>query len=158
MVCWASGGLCNGLKVLGFIGMLIVIAIAGGIGKELGRSSVTKLNSDRTEGAIEEALRQASNQVNSGLPMMVDKETRLDSTMPGPGKRWTYLYTITSTSSSEVSQQQLQNALGSNIKSYVCSNKDMVAFVKNGVQIIYKYRGNDGKIIGDIIVNPQDCT
>lgn len=144
-------------KVLSFIGMLIVIAIAGGIGKEVGRSSIKKFNSDRTDGTIEEALRQASNKVNGGLPMMVDKETRLESTMPGPGKKWTYLYTITSMTSSDVTQQELQSALAANIRNGVCTNKDMTVFVKNGVQIVYRYRGNDGSIIGDIVVNPQDC-
>lgn len=98
-------------KVLGIIGMLIVIAIAGGIGKEVGQSAVKKYNTDRNDGAIEEALRQASNQFNRSLPMMVDKYTRLESTMTGPGKKWTYLYTLVSMNSSDVSQHQIQDAL-----------------------------------------------
>ena len=144
-------------KTLGFIGMLIVIAIASGIGKEVGRSSVEKYAADRNEGTLEEALRQASNQINGTLPMVIDKETRLESTMSGPGKKWTYLYTLISVNSSDVSQQQLQNALGTNIKNGVCTNTSMAPFVKNGVKVVYRYRGKDGGIIGDVVVNPQDC-
>lgn len=107
--------------------------------------------------AIQEALRQASNKINGGLPMMVDKETRLESTVPGPGKKWTYLYTITSATSSDISQIELQDALAVVIRNGVCTSEDMAVFVKNGVQIIYRYRGSDGGIIGDIVVNPQDC-
>ena len=144
-------------KVLGIIGMLIVIAIAGGIGKEVGQSAVKKYNTDRNDGAIEEALRQASNQFNRSLPMMVDKYTRLESTMTGPGKKWTYLYTLVSMNSSDVSQHQIQDALGANIRNGVCTNKKTQAFVKDGVQVVYRYRGGDGGIIGDVVVNPQDC-
>ena len=145
-------------KVLGFIGMLGVIAIAGGIGKEVGRSAVSKYISDRNDGALEETIRQASNQLNSRLPMMVDKDTRLESTMPGPGKKWTYLYTLVSMRSTEVTQQQIKDVLGPTIKNGVCTSKEMQVFVKNGVQIVYRYRGSDGAIIGDVTVNSSDCS
>ena len=144
-------------KVLGLMGVLIVIAVAGGIGKEVGRFTVKKFNADRNEGAIEEVLRQSSNKVNSSLPMMVDKGTRLDSTLPGPGKKITYLYTTLSMQSSEVTQQRLQQRLGVRIRNSVCTSKDMKVFLDNGVQIVYRYRGSDGGIIGDVTVNPGEC-
>ena len=144
-------------KVLGFIGLLAVLAIANGIVKEVNRSAIKTASSERNDMGTDEALRQASNNLNSGLPLMIDKETRLESTMPGPGKRWTHLYTLVSVNSSEVTQQQLQYALGANIKNGVCTNKEMADFVKSGVQIVYRYRGSDGGIIGDVVVNPQDC-
>ncbi len=89
--------------------------------------------------------------------MMVDKETRLDTTVGGPGKKFTYLYTFVNYSSQEISWQNLNSSLSQNIRNGACSAKEMEVFFKNGVQVIYKYRGKDGLIIGDIIVNPSDC-
>ena len=144
-------------KVLGVIGVLILAAIASGIGKEVGRSAVKKYASDRNDGAVEEALRQAAGQINRGLPMMVDQYTRMDSTVPGPGKKLTYLYTLVSVNSADVSQQQLQDALGTSVRNGVCTNRDMQFLVNSGVQFVYLYRGGDGGVIGDVVVNPQDC-
>ena len=144
-------------KVLGFIVMLVVIIIAGGIGKEIGHSAVKKHSSDRNDSAIEEKLTQASNSLNQRLPMTLDKQTRIESTFPGPGKKWTYLFTLVSIRSSDMTQQQLQDGLGENIKRGVCTSKEMLVFIKGGVQFVYRYRGSDGGVIGDIVVNPSDC-
>lgn len=89
--------------------------------------------------------------------MMVDKETQLDSTIGGPGKKFTYLYTLVNFSSQEISWQQFNNSLSTNLRNSVCSSKEMEVFFKNGVQVVYKYRGKDGVIIGDIVINPSDC-
>jgi hypothetical protein len=113
------------VKVFGIVIVLIVAAIAGGIGKEVGRSSVRKFTTDRNDGVVEEALRQASNQINRGSPMMVDRDTRMDSSVPGPGKKLTYLYTLVSLNSADVSEQQLQDAIGANVRNGVCTSKDM---------------------------------
>lgn len=144
-------------KLLGIIGILIIMAFASGIGKQIGRSTVKKYHSSRSAGAIEEMLRKVSGHVNRTLPVMIDKNTRLETTLAGPGNRFTYLHTILSVDSTTLSHQQLEHALGRNIRNTVCSSKDMQAFVSNKVQVIYRYRDSDGRIIGDLVVNSEDC-
>lgn len=144
-------------KVLGVIALLIVVAFAGSIGKLVGKSTVQSFSEGKKEGAFEEVLTKTANQMNGRLPMMVDKETRLDTTVGGPGKKFTYLYTFVNYSSQEISSQKLNSSLSQNIRNGACSAKEMEVFFKNDVQVTYKYRGKDGLIIGDIIVNPGDC-
>jgi hypothetical protein len=144
-------------KVLGSIGLLIVIVFAGSIGKMVGKSTVQNYSEGKKEGAFEEVLTKTASQINGRLPVMVDKETRLDSTVGGPGKKFTYLCTLVNFSAQEISWQHFSSTLSPNIRNSVCSSKEMEVFVKNGVQVVYNYRGKNGVIVGDIVVNPSDC-
>ena len=89
--------------------------------------------------------------------MMVDKETRLDTTLGGPGRKYTYYYTLVNNSSESVDPQQLQKALGPSVKREACSNKTFKILFENGVVITYSYRGNDSRFITQIDVLPSDC-
>jgi hypothetical protein len=106
---------------------------------------------------FEKQMLEASSQQNKSLPMMVDKDTRWDTTIPGPGKNWTYIYTLTNPELKNISNEKINEVLGSKIRSGVCTMKDMEIFVKNGVTVKYKYRDNDGKFIGEVVVVPEDC-
>lgn len=143
--------------VLGFVALLAVIAIAGNIGKQVGQSGVQSYATDKNEAAVEESIRQASNQINGSLPMMMDKYTRVDSTITGPGKRWAYIITLVSLKGGDINLKELHKVMDDKIRNGVCTTKEMQFFVKNGVQIVYRYSDNDGVAIGDIIVNPGDC-
>ena len=102
-------------------------------------------------------MQQASNRINQQLPRMGDKITRLDTTIAGPGKTWTYMYTIVSPNSTSLTQQDLDKYLGTKVRNGVCTEKSMKAFIDNGVKIRYVYRASDGTVIGSIVVNPSDC-
>ncbi|MEZ8629941.1 hypothetical protein AB6D56_05280 [Vibrio lentus] len=67
-------------KVLGSIGVVIIIIIAGGIGKLVGKTSSEAYSKSKKESELDSALMQAASQINQNLPMMVDAETRWDST------------------------------------------------------------------------------
>ena len=90
--------------------------------------------------------------------MMVDDATRWESTVPGPGRRWTYVYTLVTASSADVTEQQIHDALGEKIRTSVCTSKEMQVFVKNKVQVVYHYNGNDGADIGEVVVDTRQCT
>ena len=107
--------------------------------------------------AIVSQLQQASNRINQQLPTIVDKVTRLDTTIVGPGKTWTYMYTIASPNSTSLTQQDLDEYLGTKVRNGVCTAKSMKVFLDNGVKIKYVYRASDGTVIGSIVVNPSDC-
>lgn len=103
-------------------------------------------------------LVKASNETNKTLPMMIDKDTRLDSTIAGPGKEWTYMYTLVATDVKGVTNARLNEVMGDKIRNSVCTMKEMELFVKNKVVMKYKYRDNDGNYIGEVVVNAGDCT
>ncbi len=106
---------------------------------------------------FQQALVDASSKQNKALPIMVDKDTRWDTTIPGPGKNWTFIYTLINPESSTYTNAQINEVLGGTIRSGVCSMKEMETFRKNGVTIKYSYRDNGGKFIGEVVVKPEDC-
>lgn len=143
-------------KVLGGIGLLLAIAFSGEIGKFVGKASVDSYYSGKKEGFIDEALLKTANEINSKLPMMVDSDTRLDSTA-GLNKSFRYNYTLVNHTSSSVSASDLESALGQRLINKVCTSKETQVFVKNGVTFSYAYFGNDGKQVTVISVTPSQC-
>ena len=111
-----------------------------------------------SDSELERSLRQTSERLESRLPMMVDDVTRWESTKPGPGRKWTYVYTLVTASSADVTEQQIQEALGDKVRNSVCSTAEMKVFVKNKVQVVYHYNGNDGVDIGELVVDTRNCT
>ena len=111
-----------------------------------------------SDSELERSLRHTSEQLESRLPMMVDDATRWESTVPGPGRKWTYVYTLVTATSGDVTGQQIQDALGEKIRTSVCTTREMQVFVKNKVQVVYHYNGNDGVDIGEVVVDTRQCT
>src|SRR5262245_21791592 len=111
-----------------------------------------------SDSQLESSLRETAKQINGRLPMMVDEVTRWESATHGPGRRWTYNYTLISMSSTDVTGQQIQDALGEKIRTSVCTTREMQVFVKNKVQVVYHYAGKDGADIGEIVVDTTQCT
>jgi hypothetical protein len=143
-------------KILGGIGLLLVFAFSGAIGKLVGKTSVDSYYAGKKEGSIDEVLFQTASKLNEKLPMMVDSETRWDSTI-GINKAIRYNYTLINYSASNITAQDLNNALGQKIVNNVCTTKAMQVFVKNGVTVSYAYYGNEGKQITVISVVPSQC-
>ena len=106
---------------------------------------------------FEKELVTTSTQQNKSLPMMVDKDTRWDTTIPGPGKNWTYVYTLVTPELKNITNKEINDALGGKIRLGVCTMKEMQIFVDKGVKVTYKYRDNEGKFIGEVVVTPEDC-
>src|SRR5450756_2599612 len=80
----------------------LLTIIAAGIGAVIGYYAVQHFLNPRKAAAFDKALVQISSDMNKNLPMMVDSETRLDSTVAGPGNRITYIYTIVNHAKSEM--------------------------------------------------------
>ena len=143
-------------KVLGGISLLLALFISGAIGKLVGKVSMDGYHSGKVEGFIDEALLKTASEFNSKLPMMIDSETRLDSTM-GLNKGFRYNYTLVNHTSDTVSASELNNALGQNLINNVCTSEEMRVFVENGVTVSYAYFGGDGRQITIITVAPSQC-
>jgi hypothetical protein len=113
-------------------------------------------NSVKNEGSIEEMLPKFASQLNAKLPIMVDSDTRLDSSM-GINKTFRYNYTLVNYSSSDVTAQGIQNAFKQQIETKVCTSQETLAFLKNDVTVSYAYFSNEGEQITVISVTPSQC-
>lgn len=143
-------------KILGGIGLLIVIAFAGGIGKLVGKSTSERFFDGKKESELNSVLMQAASQINQNLPMMVDSETRLDSTV-GINKTFRYNYTMINYPVEELDPKGFSEAMRPQIVNSVCTTKEMEVFMKNGVPVTYAYHGKNGKQLTTITVEPSQC-
>jgi hypothetical protein len=134
----------------GGIGAIFGAMIGGAVGNAIGKSTGQKMT-------VDEALVKVVDQINKQLPMAVDHDTRWDSTQAGPGRRFTYHYTIVSARAVEVDATDFYQTMSRNLKNSVCTSQDMQVFFKNGVTVSYSYRGNDGRHISKVEINNRDC-
>lgn len=141
----------NLLWVLGALGVLLLAALF-----------IKKPDRNSAAGAVENsnldmALTQVASKINETLPMMVDKDTRLDTTYGGPGKNFSYIYTFPSYASTELDADTVGSEILPGIKKNVCGNKEMQDMLRSGVTAHYVYRGNDGIEIARLNVALSDC-
>lgn len=134
----------------GGLGEIFGSLIGGAAGNVAGKAAV---DSQR----IESALVKMSEQLNKRMPMTIDKDTRLDNILAGPGRRFTYNYTLVTATLPEIDRGYFVKTFQSNLKNGVCSHPDMQIFFRNGVTVGYSYRANDGGSVGKIDVTPRDC-
>jgi hypothetical protein len=132
------------------LGEIFGALIGSAVGKTAGKAFVDPQTA-------EAALRKMTEQVNARMPMTVDKDTRLDNLLAGPGARFSYNYTIITATSREIDRTYLMNHLQSKVKAGVCSSPDMQVFFKNKVTVGYSYRASDGVFVGKIDITPRDC-
>lgn len=129
--------------------------IFGGlIGMATGKVSANAISDSQS---IESALLKMADQFNAQMPVTVDRDTRLDGVRAGPGRRFTYNYTIVTANSRDIDRAYLMSNLQTKMKASVCSSADLKIFFMNRVTIGYSYRASDGAFVGNIDFTPRDC-
>lgn len=101
-------------------------------------------------------LMKASEEINTQCPIMVDKETRLDNTLGGPGNRFTYNYSLINYHKEELDAQELINAMKPQLLNNVKINKELALFRDNKVEMIYVYNDKKGKEVARINIDPAE--
>lgn len=104
-----------------------------------------------------EIARQSASEINRGLPMDADSETRVDTTFVGPGRVYTYSMTLVNHEASDISIDDIRALKGDSIKNGICSASFMKFFVENKFKVVYLYRGRDGGFIGELVVDTDEC-
>jgi len=142
--------------ILGGIALLLVIAFAGGIGKMIGKSTSERFFEGKKEGAIDAALIKMASEINKQLPMMIDADTRLDSTV-GINRTVRYNYTLVKYAAEELEALALEQAMKPKLINNVCTSKEMEIFAKNNIPVTYAYYGKNGKQITVITIPSSSC-
>ena len=147
------------LSIIGVIVALIVWAISGQIGREVGKAafSPSELSQQEIEAKLIEGLEEAARQINQSTPTMIDEDTRMDKVTVGPGVRVTYHYTFPRYSSRDVDTDWLRQNLHPVVMKNVCNNKDMKLSIQYGATYAYSYSGNDGLRISSFTIDRNDC-
>lgn len=132
----------------GGIGAMFGALIGGGVANAAGKATTARMTAD-------EALVKVTTLINPRLPITIDPDTRWDSTVAGPGRRFTYHYTITTVRASDINAINFNQNMTPHLRNNACKN--MPEFFQNGVAVAYSYRGNDGGHVTTIEINPRDC-
>jgi hypothetical protein len=122
--------------------------------KEAAKQSETVKSS-----AEEQMLVKASSDMNAKLPIMVDKYTRMDNTLAGPGKLLTYKYTLVQTVATDLDKaklEELRKSMKSTIVQTYKTSPAMKVFRDADVKLKYQYYDKKGAFVTDIEVNPTD--
>ena len=94
------------------------------------------------------------NEMNEGLPKMLDDDTRLERIEGGPGKRLTYVCTMVNYSSSDISKAAFDREVAPYIKQSLMTNKALYPLFKKKIAIVYRYEGNDGVYVSEVLMRP----
>ena len=97
-----------------------------------------------------------SARLNQSLPAMLDKETRLDRTIAGPGKRFTYVFTVVNYRKKDVNLSVFQQRMKDQITANYRTRPEMQELRKNNVELRYQYKDKLGEVIYDMTVAPKD--
>jgi len=108
------------------------------------------------EAEIVQTLADGSRAVNKTLPVMIDKDTRLDST-EASGKVFLYNFTFVEHEASAIDPLDFARSMKPQIARGACEDEASRAFLENGVRYRYRYHGKDGEEIATITVGSKDC-
>lgn len=147
------------LLVLGFIAVVIAMAIGGQMGREVGKAtfSPSKPSSQDIEAKLIEGFSIAAKELNQKCPMMLDEETRIDKVTVGPGARIVYHHTLPKYNSDEIDADSIRTNLRAEVLQKVCSNEKMRKSIEYGGIYVYSYYGKDAIEIAQFEINRSDC-
>ena len=147
------------ILILGAIVVFILAAGAGKFGRKITREflSPKKLTSEQIEGALIAGLEKGLKEYRGKLPMMLDKDTRLDKATIKPGPRVEYHHTFVNYTSEDIDPKVLLSSLKPAVTERICNSKKTKSSLQYGATFIYSYSGKDKIKIVSIELDRRDC-
>lgn len=128
--------------------------IAGIVGAVIGYLVVSQFLNGSAH--FDKVLMNTANEMNKTLPMNVDSGTRLDTTIGGPGKKFTYIYTLLTVEKTNLDLPSLQKNMRPQIIANYKTSDRMKVFRDQNVELNYEYKDKDGNLLFSIAVSPKD--
>jgi hypothetical protein len=144
----ASGA---GTGVAASVLFAIVLLLANGVGNIGGKVASEAIFGPSSDDIVAATARE----MNKTLPMMVDGETRLDSTAAGPGRVLAYNYTLINYVASQLDASSLA-AIERQVVGVSCSQQQQNLLSKN-VAMRFRYTSSDGYMVRDFTINRNAC-
>jgi hypothetical protein len=132
--------------------LVIAVIIGAWAGQNISQHAFASWQSHR----FDQKLVEACAELNRKCPMMVDSETRAESTFIGPARTWHYHYTLVHWKKGQVDLAKFQEIMRPHILDAYRTNPDMADFRTYGVTLVYEYHDADGVHLLDITVGPND--
>ncbi|MDZ7623041.1 MAG: hypothetical protein U5J96_01150 [Ignavibacteriaceae bacterium] len=106
--------------------------------------------------SVDEQLKMISAQVNKQCPILIDNETRLDSTVSGSDKMMIYYYTLTQQLKTNINIDEAREFLTYQIINYIRTKDEMRFMRENDVTFRYKYKDKAFVDVLDIVITESD--
>ncbi len=105
---------------------------------------------------VDTLLRETSNELNKKLPMMLDKETRLDTTIPAPNKTFIYKYTLINILAKDYNGNLVKSKIRPIALRNYKTNPSMKPFRDLSVNLKYQYFDKKGTFFMSFDISPKD--
>lgn len=103
---------------------------------------------------VQREILRLSEETNKRLPLQIDSETLLVTTLPQSGDSFVYKYTLINRKSDEVDAKVLIEAMKPQaVAGYKTSMKNIRDL---GIRLVYHYSDKDGNFITSFTVGPED--
>jgi len=141
-------------KLKSFLSLLLLAGVAS-----VGFQPSTKAENNTLAGMIssEGFLTRTADIMNQRLPIMVDNDTRWDSSSAGPGKSLNYYYTLVNHSANNIDGYVFAKNAHQLLIERVCNEPSVVMFPQGGVLLNFNYYDNTRNLIARVKVEPSDC-
>ena len=103
--------------------------------------------------SYEEVLRQNAKAMNRKCPIIVQEGIRLDSTSAGPGKRFTYNYTLITQSLDSIDVQSMENRLRPILTNNLRTSESLEILRKNKPDVNYRFLDKNGRLVQSIVIH-----
>lgn len=105
----------------------------------------------------EQAIADIVRSANGKLPVMVDKQTRLDRVEAGPGAQLTYRYTLPDMAAPAANGYWISSEVQPKVTRDVCDTPDLRRLLASGAALVYAYDDKHGDDVGRFTVEDADC-
>lgn len=105
---------------------------------------------------IAATLKKMAAEMNSQAPVQLDEDTRMMSVI-ALQKTITFNMRFMSVRAAHVEPSRIAQAARENLNHTVCQSKATRDLIDVGVQYVYLYSGNDGKLITRVVVDKYRC-
>jgi hypothetical protein len=105
---------------------------------------------------IAATLKKMAGEMNSQAPIQLDEDTRMTSVI-ALQKTITFNMRLPRVKSSVVDQKRIAEVARENLNHTVCQSKATRDLIDLGVEYVYLYTGNDGKLITRVVIRSYRC-
>ena len=141
-----------------FLTLLPVLVLIA-VGQYVSMRIFTRLTQSGVESLdgqeVDEFLQKAADEVNQNCPQTIDKLTRLDGSVAGPGRKFAYRYTLTGAVEA-LQKEDFVNAVRPGLLENYQSLEELEGFRQLGVELSYVYRLENGEEFACIALSPGD--
>ena len=106
---------------------------------------------------LELILPEIVTQMNKSMPITVDRDTRINRVSSGPGKKFTYHYSMTRLRMADFDRNEMVSGLRKQLIEGYKNQADLKYFKNNNVTLDYSYVDVDGNHFATISITPEDA-